>query len=69
MGHSMEHRYTSGDAKLIAEDFVKHHHSISEVKEPELKGDAWLVEITVSFPESRKFQVKVSVKTGFIQGF
>lgn len=56
-------------AKVVAENFVKQHHSISDVKEPILDGNFWMVEIDVSYPAFKKFHIKVNSKTGLVEGF
>ncbi len=60
---------TAEQAKAIAENFVKQHHSISEVKEPRLEGNTWLVEIDVSYPSFKKFHIRVNAATGQVEGF
>ena len=65
----MGSRIAASHAKVIAENFVKQYHSISNVQEPELKGDSWIVEIDVSLPSFKKFHIKVNARTGLIAGF
>ena len=63
------HNIKAAQAKAIAENFVKQHHSISDVGEPRMEKNLWVVEIEVSYPANKKFNIKVNAKTGHVEGF
>jgi len=56
-------------AKEIAREFLQQHYSVIKTEMPVLKEGAWLVEAWVSAPHTKKFQIKISSKTGQIMEF
>jgi len=56
-------------AKDIAREFLQQHYSVIKAEIPVLKEGAWLVEVWVSAPNIKKFQIKISSKTGQIMEF
>lgn len=56
-------------ARSMAENFLQQHHSIIKVEKLGLQNNVWLVEVHVSSPCSKKFQVQINAKTGLVMGF
>lgn len=50
-------------------NFLQQHYSIAKIEKPVLKEDAWIVEVVVSEPQQKKFQVKINSRTGSVLGF
>ena len=57
------------ETKNIAVDFLQQHYSIIRVEKPVFEKNAWVVEVLVSSPNRKAFQVKVNAKTGHIIGY
>lgn len=53
-------------ARKIAEGFVEQYHTFIRVENTILLDEIWLVDVLASYPNTRKFELKIDAKTGVV---